>query len=72
MKSGSDPDRIFRLTCLGCLLIGGAARIWGYATSGSLCLDELFIANNLRELSFTELFSPLKYGQNAPVGWLAI
>lgn len=54
----------------GCVLIGVLARVYGYLTAGSLWLDELFLVNNLRELSFGELLQPLRYGQNAPVGWL--
>ncbi len=60
------------LGVLCCFIVGAALRLWGFATAGSLWLDELFIANNLRELSWPELFGPLNHGQNAPVGWLLL
>lgn len=53
-------------------VLGVGARVWGYITAGPLWLDELFLVNNLRELSFGELLSPLAYGQNAPALWLWI
>ncbi|MEM1182025.1 MAG: glycosyltransferase family 39 protein, partial [Acidobacteriota bacterium] len=52
------------------LVLGAAARIWGFATAGPLWLDELFLDHNLERLSFVELAGPLLDGQNAPVAWL--
>lgn len=52
------------------IVLGIALRIGLYVRNRALWLDEAFLALNLTERSFTELFDPLSYDQSAPLGFL--
>jgi uncharacterized membrane protein len=54
------------------ILIGIFLRLFQYQLNRSLWLDESFLALNIVNRSFSELFRPLDYNQVAPVGFLLI
>jgi hypothetical protein len=52
--------------------IGIVLRLIQYMINRSLWLDESFLALNIINRSFEQLFMPLDYGQVAPVGFLMV
>jgi hypothetical protein len=54
------------------IIVGLSLRLVHYLLDRSLWIDEAFVALNILDRSFIELFYPLKYNQAAPVGFLVI
>lgn len=54
------------------ICIGVTLRLVQYLYNRSLWLDESYLALNIIDRSFLELFQPLSYNQGAPVGFLII
>jgi len=54
------------------IFLGVALRLAQYLANRSLWLDESYIALNIVQRSFSQLFGPLDYHQVAPIGFLLI
>jgi hypothetical protein len=54
------------------LVLGVGLRLRAYLANRSLWLDESFLALNIVNRSFDELWRPLDYGQAAPLGFLFV
>ena len=52
------------------VLAGTAGQVLAWVRDRAFWGDELYIAINLRSMSYGELTGPLAYSQAAPVGWL--
>ncbi len=70
---GSEKSRLEFQLSLVAVLVGLALRSWQYFADTSLFLDEIALARNISDLSWSALlFSPLDYDQIAPPGFLAL
>ncbi|WP_346289930.1 glycosyltransferase family 39 protein [Sphaerothrix gracilis] len=58
---------LYSLLAIGCLL-----RLHQYLLDRSLWIDEAFLALNITERTYSELFQPLTYNQATPVGFLVV
>jgi hypothetical protein len=61
-----------QLGALLIILVGLVFRLRQYAAQRSLWLDEVMLARNIVERSFSQLAQPLDYNQGAPLGFLYI
>ena len=72
-RVGEDASRRKTAWLVGLLLaLGAVLRAWQWSTARSLWVDELWIAQNVRDRGVGELlFKPLDHLQMAPPGFLA-
>lgn len=67
--SGSNMRLSFRMASCGIILALGLIQ---YLSNRQFWLDESMLAINVRDLTWTELFLPLKLEQSAPIGLLLL
>jgi hypothetical protein len=68
--SGVPP--LAQAAALALVLAGIGLRLGEYALNRSLWLDEAFLALNIKERGFDELFGALDFNQAAPAGYLLL
>ena len=69
----AEKNRLELHLSLIAVLLGLALRSWQYLADTSLSIDEIALARNIQDLSWSALlFSPLDYAQTAPTGFLTL
>jgi 4-amino-4-deoxy-L-arabinose transferase-like glycosyltransferase len=63
-------DSIVSAAAILHVILGVAARIYGYILNRSLWLDEAFLASSIVRRDFLDLLDPLDFNQGAPIGFL--
>jgi hypothetical protein len=71
-RHGLEPAVLVQAVALVLVLAGIGLRLAEYALDRSLWLDEAFLALNIRERDFAELFGTLDFNQAAPAGYLLL
>lgn len=66
MNQESKIQKYYWIVVINLLLIAGGLHLFGFFRETSFFLDELNLARNIAELSYFDLFFPLKYQQYAP------
>jgi 4-amino-4-deoxy-L-arabinose transferase-like glycosyltransferase len=67
-----DVFQAYRVALWTIVLLGIALRVQQYVYDRSLWMDEAFLALNIMDKSFTDLFGQLAFNQGAPPGFLLV
>ena len=71
-RPASEPATLVQALALALITVGIGLRLAEYGLNRSLWLDEAFLALNIRDRGFGDLFGTLDYNQAAPAGYLLL